>query len=397
MNKIQSQLIEFLNSAIHGEKIECSSNDIQWEGLLEEARAHNVQSLVYSGIGSKTLSNINKETSEQWKKETFLSGVYQLNHINQISYVLNELNQINIPVIVLKGLVIRDLYPKSELRTMSDADILVEEENLEKVKELLLKLGYEETGITPFHLNYEKNNLKIELHWNISIEEHFEGVTKYVEDMWENAVEVQIGTSKALSMNYDDLAIYLCMHMAKHLRSCGFGVRQLCDLVLLVEQKGSLINWKNFILKTKGFGIDKFSVIIFQMCKKLFNLSIPKELENYTNVDGIFLDMLTQEILDSGVHGKRDEDKILAKLAAYRLEKKEDATLVKYIKYMFPSVKYLDASKYGYAKRNKILLPIAWIHRAFTKERNLSQKVKFLLFGMSETKKKEKILKWLEI
>ncbi|MGL6105328.1 nucleotidyltransferase domain-containing protein [Romboutsia sp.] len=397
MNKTQTQLINFLNSSIHAEKKEYSLSDMDWEQLLEEARAHNIQSLVYTGIDNKTLLSINKQILEKWKKETFLSGVYQLSHINQISYVLNELDKKNIPVIVLKGLVLRDLYPQSELRTMSDADILVKEENLEKLRTLLLELGYEESGKTLYHLNFEKENSEIEVHWNISSEEHFKGVTKYVEHIWENAIEVKIGQSKALSMNYEDLATYLCMHMAKHLRSCGFGIRQLCDFVLLVEQKGNLIDWNKFIEETKKFGIDKFSVIIFKMCKKLFGLNIPKEVEDYTSIDEVYLDILIDEILDCGVHGKRDENKILGKNAAYTLEKKENSTLIKFIKFMFPSSKYLDESKYGYAKKNKILLPVAWIHRAFTKERKFSQKFRFILFGFSVAKKKEKLLKWLEI
>ena len=41
-----------------------------------------------------------------------MSNVYQINHIKQISNILSIFNDKNIPIIVLKGLVIRDLYPK---------------------------------------------------------------------------------------------------------------------------------------------------------------------------------------------------------------------------------------------------------------------------------------------
>ena len=39
------------------------------------------------------------------------------------------------------------------------------------------------------------------------------------------------------------------MHMAAHLAATGFGVRQICDLVLLVEKKGDEIDWNKFIKK----------------------------------------------------------------------------------------------------------------------------------------------------
>ena len=41
MNKTQKQLIEMINSAIHGRKINFDENEIvNWDELLEEARQH---------------------------------------------------------------------------------------------------------------------------------------------------------------------------------------------------------------------------------------------------------------------------------------------------------------------------------------------------------------------
>ena len=41
---------------------------------------------------------------------------------------------------MLKGLVIRDLYPMLELRIMCDADILVHKEDLDRVRMLLISI-----------------------------------------------------------------------------------------------------------------------------------------------------------------------------------------------------------------------------------------------------------------
>ena len=39
----------------------------------------------------------------------------------------------------------------------------------------------------------------------------------------------------------EDLLVYLCIHMAKHFINSGFGIRQVCDVLLLVEQRSSLL------------------------------------------------------------------------------------------------------------------------------------------------------------
>ena len=44
----------------------------------------------------------------------------------------------NIDFIVLKGIYLRYLYPNPDLRTMSDIDILVHKEDLDKISEILL-------------------------------------------------------------------------------------------------------------------------------------------------------------------------------------------------------------------------------------------------------------------
>ena len=42
------------------------------------------------------------------------------------------------PVIVLKGLVVREYYPQPEQRSMSDADIFVKAKDLNKSKKILI-------------------------------------------------------------------------------------------------------------------------------------------------------------------------------------------------------------------------------------------------------------------
>ena len=305
MNLVESQVVNFLNSAIHGKKIEIEKDTyIDWNKIIDELKAHKIEALVYSAIKKETFNNIDKELLNKWKKGTFQSGVFQLNHIKQVESVLNLFNENNVPVIVLKGLVIRDLYPRPELRTMCDADILVHKDDLDRVRELLISIGYTETESSDVHLNFFRGATHIEVHWIITKEHYFNEIPKLEEEIWENAVEVNVGNSKALSMGNEDLAMHLCLHMAAHLIDRGFGIRQVCDLVLFVEQRGNDTNWEVFLEKVRLCGIETFSKTIFALSNELFNMEIPTELQ--CEIDKNVINALADDIFSSGVHGKRD-------------------------------------------------------------------------------------------
>lgn len=401
MNKAQEYIVQILNHSIHNKKMELDTNeDISWKDILEECKSHNIEALVYYGIHSNTLKTIDKETLESWKKQTFMSNIYQINHIKQISNVLSIFNDKNIPVIVLKGLVIRDLYPKSELRTMGDADILVHEKDMETVINILNSLGYEEESRNTYHIEFEKGNSHIEVHWLLTNEGMFKGMDEFNNHIWSNTKKVKIGESNALSMCDEDLLLYLCIHMAKHFINSGFGIRQVCDVFLLVDQRNKFIDWNRFMIKAKRSGIDKFTMSIFAICNKLFGMSIPDELEQYKIREEKNINLIIDAIFANGVHGHSDKIAIRAKQLAYENNNNKASIIASFRRVYFPSSDKLG-DKYGYAKKYKLLLPVAWIHRfvntIFRKDYSVSDKVKLSMQGANISKKHSELLNWLEL
>ena len=254
MERSQRQIIKLLNLAIHGEKLSDFKSISKWNEIMCEANAHEISALIYSSIYViKSLEGLSREELNQWKKSTFFTGVGQISHYNQVGKLLEKFNEENIDVIVLKGLVVRDLYPKPEFRTMGDSDVLVHEEDLERVTELLQELGYkleeceDEHGA---HLVFSHEKYRhVEVHWTLVNDDYFLGTKEFEKDIWKNSMKIKIGKAEVLSLGWEDLALHLCLHMAVHIVCGGFGLRQLCDLVLLVEQKGDEINWESFMFK----------------------------------------------------------------------------------------------------------------------------------------------------
>ena len=291
---------------------------------------------------------------------------------------------------------------------MSDADILVHKDDVEKVKNLLIDMGYIylEDHKASHHIALVQHKYPVvELHWNLFKRDGFSNELEHYERfIWNRAININVGAAEVLSLSYEDLALHLCMHMAAHLAATGFGVRQLCDLVLLVEKKGEEIDWNSFIMKARMYGFEKFNLIMFLLCKELFYMEVPKELEVKSVNNKKYVSALIDEIFEAGVHGKKDMSNQFATQVAFNFEDKDsNATLgavKRYFRFIFPRIDDMS-DKYSYAKKFKILAPIAWIHHLFvgifTSEYSFKDKFEFLTKGAATAVNRNKLLDWMEL
>lgn len=409
MDNSQKHIVTMLNAAIRKENAEISDyKDINWSELINEADEHKVTPLIYSSINkTDIISTIDKDTLNILKRKVFNSSVGQSRHIKTVASVLDSFNKADISVIVLKGLVVREYYPMPDLRTMCDADVLVHEEDLDKVSALMISLGYTKTKEKDdhgAHIVFHKGSSVFEVHWTLINDRFFKGDKSFEKKLWDDAMEVEVGGVKTLSLSLEDLAVHLCTHMAVHLAYSGFGVRQLTDLVVLVEKEGKQIDWVSFIDKTKESGVYKFSIAIFTICNKLFNMEIPKEISKEPKIKEKYIDQLIQDIFDSGVHGKKDKDRVFANEFAFdQGEGAADGSMSifkKFMKLLFPPVSQMS-DKYNYAKKFIVLAPVAWIHHLIegliNKDYSFNSKMKMATSTVSVANKRNKLLKELDL
>lgn len=408
MNTTEKQFIDLLSNSIRNEVCKKKYDNVDWNELMNLSRKHKIEGLIYSALNkSRLLENIDEDKVNELKKEVFFTGVTQISNMSKLEKVFNEFSKENVPVIVLKGLVVREYYPQPEQRSMSDADIFVKAKDLNKSKKILIDLGYTEVDAeASHHIKYIKSGYPmIELHWHVMKRDGFsDELDLFEDDIWDRTIEVKVKGAKVLSLGYEDLALHLCMHMAAHLAASGFGVRQIADLVLLVEKKGHLIDWTLFINKAEEFGFKKFIIIMFNICNILFSMDIPKEMAVYKIDDEEMFESLISTIFDGGVYGKKDMASNFANQVAFNYKGKDSNATIgairRYFRFIFPSIETMS-DKYSYARKIRILTPIAWIHHLFSgifrKEYNFTDKIRFLTKGAKESVEKNKILSWMEL
>lgn len=403
MNIAEKKFIEILKSYVKDEKIDVRlENQDVWEKIIEESKEHCVDGIVYSTIDWNNSTPMDEKIKNEWKNRIFSQGIWQINHIKKTCDLFKEFNKEQIEFVVLKGFIIRDFYKRPEQRIMGDIDILVREENLDKISDCLENLGYEKGNKAGHHIDFVNNKTfhRIEVHWNLVNRNYFKQEVPLENTLWENVSEVNINKAKTLKMSIEDMLIHLCLHMAVHIAYGGFGVRHLLDIAIISKSMEKEINWKKVSEISKQNNIEKFTYLVFLACNSLFETKIPREIQENFNISKSELDVFLEEILKSGVHGKREENGLLISHIAFDLE--EDSinnnVFKRYLKLFFPSVNQIG-DKYSYAKKIKILLPIAWIHRIFNGiiSDEFKNKKSFLMANFIKAHKKNKLLKWLEL
>lgn len=403
MNLIQRQIIDLLNASIHNTVPKLDySKDVDWDEVINEANAHSITGLIYPALKNIKDNSIDKDIVDKLKKITFYSAIGQSNHIKSTAEILKLFNENNIQVIVLKGLVVREYYPKPDLRTMCDSDVIIHKNDLERVRKLLLERGFYEEEDAGHHIAFINGGLNLEVHWTLANETFRKGQECFQENIWDDAMKVKVGGVDTLSLSLEDLALHLCAHMASHMAISGFGVRQLADLVLLVEHKGNEINWNEFKEKAEKSGLTQFSTGMFKVCNYLFGMEIPKGLNiKNKDEDEEIIKLVINDIFTGGVYGQRDLSFSFRAQVGYDID--DDSTfsmLKRYIQVILPPTSKLS-DRYAYAKKYKILLPIAWIHHIYvgitSKEYDSESKKKFLTSTISNAKSRNKVVRWLEL
>ena len=111
---------------------------------------------------------------------------------------------------------------------------------------------------------------------------------------------------------------------------------------------------------------------------------------------------MLEQILNGGAYGNRDVSHIFANQIAIDSDdniKKGDIT-IRHKEIIFPKVEEMS-DRYNYAKRYKLLKPIAYIHHLFAglfrKEYKMKDKLNFITNGSNVASEKNELIKWLEI
>lgn len=335
-------LFSLLRSEIVGET--ASLDDSVTPELLIEvmklAKFHSIEHIVANGLLKSGLTLENEfrqkcqrivmfEIAKDTRRTCALQAIQDAFEKNRVDYIL------------LKGSVIRHLYPETWMRNSCDIDILVRSEELDRAVEVLAQgLGYTIGHKSTHDVELVLEETRLELHFDLIEDGRASQANLILGDVWSYASREGDGCEYILS---DDLFyFYHIAHMAKHFTNGGCGIRYFVDVWLLNQRECNVDAIKQLLTKggllTIAETIEHLAEVWF--CKEE-HIGLTRELEIF--------------VLGSGTYGALENRVLLTKITM-------GGGVSYYIPRLFLPYRLMKA-KYPVLVRVPILLPFLWAYR----------------------------------
>ena len=192
--------------------------------LLEQINFHGVSALLRQeraplANGSPALRDANREA-------VLARAVWELRHKRIVARVIGALAAAGITSLVIKGTALAYLlYEDPSQRVRGDTDLLIQPENRERARDILLGLGFvTDTAVSGEVISYqhtyslpvpEGGQHAIDLHWRINNSEVLASLLHYNE-LLEEAIAVPELCAQARAPGPLHAMLIACMHRAVH-------------------------------------------------------------------------------------------------------------------------------------------------------------------------------------
>lgn len=332
------------------DNIECGD----LKALADLAMMHAVDCVIYPTLQKKFQDNneIMQILSERYNRAIMIDATQQY----YLELLENTFEQNQIRYCVMKGPVIKKLYPSSEMRKSGDIDIFVDDKNTDKVKDLMTGLGFD---VKTFNKAVAHDEYCIDR--VIEVEIHRTLISnkcpwdKECQKITERLV-VSDGHKFKYEMTKEDYYLYMIAHMAKHMRYSGIGIRMVLDVWVYLNAYGDVLDFDKINSRLEKCELLEFENNVRNLCAYWFD---GKEASEKTIELGMY-------IAASGDFGTYEQ--LLSSEFARNAGKSKSTLKGKlrlYLGIYFMPYKHMK-QKYPILSKMPILLPFFWTYRAVT-------------------------------
>ncbi len=270
-------------------KEEFPSADIL-EDLLLAAKKHHIFNLVFYGLNKC-------ENPNQSEIQRLLPSVCKNISIDEtqnmeIKKVERVFSDNGIDYMPLKGSVMKKYYPSSDMRTMTDFDVLIKLSQYDKIKPLMLEMGYSLKVESNHEFVWKKPSLHAELH-KMLIPSYNADYYEFFREGW-GLAQKDDTAANCFKMSDEDFYIFNFVHLCKHYRDGGVGIKHVLDLWVF-ENSNPHLDFDYIKAKTEEIGLYKFYLNIKKLIDVWFNEGVHDEISK----------ILAERIIDSGAYGTR--------------------------------------------------------------------------------------------
>ena len=378
MNAINPMLLEALAAGLRGERVQWE-NPLEaqdWAALLKLAQAHHVLPMVFEAVYACPAAKCaDAQLMQLAKRQTMQNVMMQAMKTGEFLSLMKHLQAAGVTPCVVKGVVCRSLYPSPDHRVSGDEDVMIPPEQFERCHEAMLAFGMQlsepqQDMHSAYEVPYGKpgSPLYIELHKHLFPPESdaYGDLNRFFADAHAHTTEIVVDGTPLTTLAPTDHFFYLICHAFKHFLHSGFGIRQVCDIVLFAGHYGREIDWTAVLENCREIRADQFAAALLKIGRKYLGFDpnaagVPQAWQEI-QVDE---DPMLADLLDSGVFGdatmsrKHSSTMTLNAVAADRRGRKARGNVLSTI---FPSRKAMEG-RYPFLRTKPWLLPLAWAQR----------------------------------
>lgn len=371
---IRKYTSELINATLERRKPFEVPSDISLQEIISIAIKGQMPYLLLCSLLKVSDDFSEKETIKYQLQQSTLRTFMQVLEAKRIS---EKFEKSGIRHQILKGTIMKSIYPSPEMREMSDIDLVVYDENLDKAARVMEEMGYRNHGLIKHHMIFSKGKeLLVEVHWCLFDAHAGKKQHVYFKDTFR--AKLKAGMEYTYEFSIEDFYIYMISHMAKHFFETGCGIRNLVDIYIYTTRYKDVMDQEYLDSELKACGIFDFEMNM----RKLAYVWLCNE-----DCDSFYGDLFDY-MVDSGIYGK-SENGIWSQLAKETTDNQENAKW----KFYFPSINFMN-EKYPWLKKAPYLLPAAWVIRGVT---GISNKDARHHRDTLINSNKEKVVKMLDI
>ncbi len=344
--------IHLIKCAISGTSPEPLPDNMDLEQLLKFARFHKVENIIYLSLAKLNIDN--REIMAKFEEFYNHAVVRDATQQYYLEMITNAFEEHKIKYCVMKGPVIKKIYPSSDMRQSVDLDIYVEDSDTGACCEIMNGLGFTTKLFdkSAAHDEYTIDKMiEVELHrqlisnkcpWDKKCQEISGRLIK------------SPGRNYEYEMSLEDYYLYMIGHMAKHMKYSGIGIKMFLDIWVYMTAYKDALNRPLLDGRLKDCGLLEFEKNCLRLCEYWF-------------CGGAGDEKIAQMAIYVGQSGNFGTT---SQLLAVEMGNNAGATgsarigkAIYYLKMFFQPYKYM-ANRYPVLNKLPVLLPIMWIHRA---------------------------------
>ena len=330
-DKIQLQFLELLRAGMWSGSADVSlfeDGTADWKKILAHAKMQAVMPLVYDGIVSLP-ERLRPDLPTMYRLMAFTDKIERLNgKLDRAAGELSEkLSGCGLRSVLLKGQGLAVLYRIPGHRQCGDIDLYVGEENYRKAADIIRKWPDAEEGSAEKekHVGFRFHGMDLELHRHALSMPGIRMAKKY--KVWEytklmgSGQRIRLGESlnavpdssentggvpdrktvQIPSPQFD--VFYTFCHAFFHFMISGLGLRQLCDVVMLLHRFHTEMDVREFSAWLQEYKLDREWKLF--VCLMVRHLGLPaEEAPLYDSSFSGLSDQLLDTIFDDGNFGQ---------------------------------------------------------------------------------------------